>query len=321
MNRGAANVDVTASAETHDEGGRLGQVSRRLSQRPRLLLALGFGVEVGLHLALIVVLLRSNALVSLFTALPRWELATAAAFFVALLAGFLGGYEATFPFLSWRMYSSHGASGPRIYLIDGETAGGPTVRVDRQDLVPAIGRRRLKLIVGKRAEEMRMAASEAEAELLRAQQRLTLVALGRLYNTGHPDHPLTRLHLVEATVPLDATQPPWLRDQRELASTPRRPFSTNWLRPPIRAALGDDANSPPDPLSWSSWRECRFSREWSLDTPPKTSAIRDERICGLDLQDLSPFVPSRPRLLSGRIEGPVAFIDTLWKEKGNQKTR
>jgi hypothetical protein len=80
-------------------------------------------------------------------------------------------------------------------------------------------------------------------------------------------------------------------------------------------------------------RDWRFSHETPLDTPPipryaakkrpllgmigKMAATRGERDSMRDFQGFSPFVPSRPRLSSGRIEGPSAFIDTLVSRMAN----
>lgn len=219
----AAPESTTVSSDAESPGDESShipaQVPRRLVQRPRLLLALGFALEVGLHVALILALLRSATMASLFTALPRAGRTAATLFFTALLAGFLGGYDATFPFIPWRMYSGQGAANPTVYLLDGETRAGSSVRLDLQGLVPAVGQRRLRLIVQKQARAISTTdSSSAEQERLRSMQRLTLLALARLHNAKHPDDPLTRITLTRAVVPLDATQPPWLRDQREIIS-------------------------------------------------------------------------------------------------------
>lgn len=220
MARGSASVssDVVTTGDERDLTPP--QAPRRLSQRrPPLLLALGFAFEAGLHVTLIVALLRSATMVSLFTTLPRPGRTAATLFSATLLAGFLGGHDTTFPFIPWRMYSGQGAVNPIVYLLDGETRSGSTVRLDLQGLVPAVGQRRLKLIVQRQAQIISTTGiNTAERERLQSMQRLTLVALGRLYNARHPGDPLTRVRLTRSVIPLDATEPPWLRDPRELVS-------------------------------------------------------------------------------------------------------
>lgn len=192
-------------------------IPSRLSERSRLLLAIGFAVEVGLHVLLIFALLRADALVGLFGALPASARAAMAVFFATLMAGFLGGGAGTYPFVAWRMYSGKPAREPSAYLVDGEAQSGTTVRLDLQRLIPALGPRRLTQIVGAQAK-----ASEADEgaidERQLQRQRATLRAIGGLYNSLHPGDPLLRLRLVVATIPLATTTPPWLRNQRELMS-------------------------------------------------------------------------------------------------------
>jgi hypothetical protein len=191
------------------------RVPSRLSQRPLIFLVLGLGVEAALHAGLIVILLRSATLVALFGSLPRSARASMVLFFVVLVTGFLGGGDRTYPFVAWRMYSGRPSHDPGVCLIDGETRTGAVVRLNIEELMPAIGPRRLYHILDRLSTPGNAEGGGAESQ---AHLRATLLGLGRLYNSQHADDPLVRMRLFVATVPLEATAPPWLRDRREVVA-------------------------------------------------------------------------------------------------------
>ena len=67
--------------------------------------------------------------------------------------------------------------------------------------------------------------------------------------------------------------------------------------------------------------DCRRSREGPLDTPPKNGGYSGRTVSMFDAQELFPFVPSRPHLFSGRIEGPLASTDKLARQERAPQSR
>jgi hypothetical protein len=215
----SATISSGDETQQDDSVSTAAGVPRRLSQRPLFLLVLGFAVEVGMHAALIVILLRSVVLVSLFSALPRSGRMATVLFFGALMAGFLGGHDATYPFVTWRMYSGQPSADPTVCLVDGETRTGAAARIDMNGLLPALGPRRLHHIIKEQAEAMLTdGTTSPESARLRLRLQRTLLGVASLYNSRHPEDPLVRIRAALAIVPLDVTEPPWLRQQREVIS-------------------------------------------------------------------------------------------------------
>jgi hypothetical protein len=178
---------------------------------------LGVVVEVGLHVGLLVMVLRSDTLVALFAALPRSGRAATAVFSVVLMTGFLAGHAGTYPFVAWRMYSNQPTRFPVIVVVEGDTRAASTVRIDLNRLMPAMGPRRLSHILRDRARAM-TSGDDAESQRRRSHVRRMLAAIAGLYNADDSNDPLVRIRLVLAHAPLDAMQPPWLRDRREILS-------------------------------------------------------------------------------------------------------
>jgi hypothetical protein len=83
-------------------------------------------------------------------------------------------------------------------------------------ILPALGSRRLHHIIKEQAEATLTDETSAEHARLRLQR--TLLSVASLYNSRHPEDPLVRIRLALAIIPLDVTEPPWLRQQREVIS-------------------------------------------------------------------------------------------------------
>jgi len=211
---GASHVGAPVEPATAPKGSIA--IANRLSQRPIVLVAIGFGVEVALHVALIVILLRSMTLVALFRSQPRSTRMAMCVLFVTLIAGFFGGRDETYPFVAWRMYSGRPEGDPKVFRVDGETRAGAPVSINLDELIPAIAPRRLYHLV----EELGRARPEADSgnEEGGGPLHATLVALGHLYNSRHGDDPLARIRLSVTEIPLDNEVPPWTRGQREIVT-------------------------------------------------------------------------------------------------------
>lgn len=216
VDRIAGTSHVSAPVEPTTAPKTSTAASSRLSQRPIVQVAIGFGIEVALHVALIVILLRSMTLVALFRSQPRSARWAMCAFFVTLIAGFFGGRDQTFPFVAWRMYSGRPAGDPRIVRLDGETRAGAQVSISLDELIPAMGPRRPYHVL----EELSRVQPEADGANAEGGEplRATLLALGQLYNARHGDDPLARIRLSVAHVPLDNEVPPWMRGESEIVT-------------------------------------------------------------------------------------------------------
>jgi hypothetical protein len=186
-------------------------------RRPSLQrLALGFSVEISLHIALLVAILRSATLAALFAALPGPARAATTLFSAMLMTGFLAGHKETYPFVAWRMYSNQPTRDPIVPVVEGERRSGSRVGIELGPLLPALGPRRLSHIVRQQAQAL-TTGDDTEDERRLSDLRSTLLAIAGLYNARHPDDPLVRIRAFLAIVPLDATESPWLRHRRGIA--------------------------------------------------------------------------------------------------------
>lgn len=192
-----------------------GHAGRRLSQRPSWVLALGFAVEVSLHVGLLTIVLGSPALLAMFSALPRTGQGAMVLFFTTVMTGFLAGHDASFPFVSWRMYSGQFSTDPTVCVIEGESQSGAVTRLNLTELLPAIGPRRLHHIVRNQAATL-VAGGGAGEDHDRVRLERTLGAVAALYNSRGSGDVLVRLRLSMATISLSSTEPPWLRQPLEV---------------------------------------------------------------------------------------------------------
>lgn len=211
VQRPVREAPAPQGAAERSPGTGLHSIPSRLSERPLPLLVAGFTVEVGIYVSAMTVLLRSRWLVALLEAVSPIQKGVRAVFFAALLAGFLGGSQDTFPFVAWRMYSGIAEQPPSAYLVDGMTRSGASVRVDLGEVFSILGRYR-----GYNAVVSRIASIDAvgdEAELATA-----LRTSARLYNLQHPADPVVHLSVRRVTIPLDNHEPPWMRDERVVAA-------------------------------------------------------------------------------------------------------
>jgi hypothetical protein len=204
-------ASVTAAAPSEAPTG-LQHISSRLAERPLALLAAGLAVEVATYVAAATVILRSAWLVSLLGAVPLAQQIARILLIVTLVAGFLAGSQASFPFVAWRMYSGIAEEPPSAYLFSAITRGGRSVRVDLGEVLPMLGVYRGYNLVTVHAPAADSPAG-SDAALATAMR-----TAGRLYNLQHPGDPLVRLTMSRVTIPLDNRAPPWVRNQRVVAS-------------------------------------------------------------------------------------------------------
>jgi len=175
-------------------------VSSQLSQRPIGLLVAGLTTEALLIASMLYVGVRFPLIAATFGALAvRYRVVTIG-LLTLLVVGFINGSEQTFPFLPWRMYAGVPSGNPQAYEFVGISHRGQAVRLDLHQILPALGPRRLEIILAEQSASLQNETQASRRDSLWARHRATLQAVGRLYNYRHLEDPLLRIVVSTATL-------------------------------------------------------------------------------------------------------------------------
>lgn len=174
-------------------------------------------LEMGLYLALLLIVGRHKGVASTWETLPRpYRIFLVTLVTVLLGAQLLGRSTLTFPFVGWSMYSFPPAAHKQHFSYTAMLQSGQAVPLKVSDQFPSL-RIRLKYYLHGTANQIMRYSDELTHQTLITRYEDTLRAVMRQYNRRHPDAPARAIHVARCTMPL-------LKDYHSEDSIECRPF-------------------------------------------------------------------------------------------------